>query len=393
MDAHRPADLDTSSLRVLTEFRRELTGAPTDAKDRMRHAVLNGTLHNRAGGSSGLLRFPHSRPTALPEIAVQHRPEVESPGQRLPSWAWRSGFATLGAAALMVGAITVGITGQATPPAGIHAAQQPPPSGLVAQSFELAAMHAETEPFTPPRPDQWTYVEVKMVRGKGAEQKGQKRNETTRSWVRADGRQSAEMIDGKLHILPETLDPPRTWVPQDYRTLAGLPTEPQALLDWLRARDSTGQDDKAQRDAASFNMINSMLRENVLPPRLKATLLRVLALIPGVTQSVGPVDFDGRPAIAVGMVQDGWRREDILLDPATHEFLGSRTVVVKDHTLYPPAGEGRQPGGRPDDLPPGARPEGTGRAVPEEVRLKEGDVEVELIRVTGKIVDAPGQTN
>ncbi|MFU8870857.1 hypothetical protein [Micromonospora sp. SL4-19] len=88
----------------------------------------------------------------------------------------------------------------------------------------------------------------------------------------------------------------------------------------------------------------------------------MLAMIPGVTQSAEPVDFDGRPAIAVGM-QDGWQHLDILLDPATQEFLGSRIIVVKDHTT------------------------------PEGVKLKAGEVEGELIRVTGKIVDAPGQTN
>ncbi|RZU74436.1 hypothetical protein EV384_2899 [Micromonospora kangleipakensis] len=151
--------------------------------------------------------------------------------------------------------------------------------------------------------------------------------------------------------------------PQDYPTLAGLPTEPQALFDWLRAQVPSGKGDNARRDAVSYAVIKSMLRENVLPSSVKATLLRVLALIPGVTQSTDPVDFDGRPAIAVGMVQDRWRHEDILLDPTTHEFRGCRTVVVKDHTT------------------------------PEGGRLQEGDVEVELIRVTGKIVDGPGQTS
>jgi hypothetical protein len=267
---------------------------------------------------------------------------VKPRGWRLPGWAWRSGIATLGAAALVAGVVAVGGLGQGTPPAGTQSAQQPPSvaGGSTAQTFELAAMHAETEPFTSPRPHQWTCVELKIVRGKIAKDKGQATSVTTRSWVRADGRQSAMMVDGKLKISAEASEVPRTLSPHYYPTLAGLPTDPQALLDWLRAQGPSGKGDKAQSDGISYAVIDSMLRDNVLPPSVKATLLRALALIPGVTQSPGPVDFDGRPAIAVGMVQDGWRHEDILLDPTTHEFLGSRTVVVKDHTTPEGVGNG-----------------------------------------------------
>ncbi|NES26288.1 hypothetical protein GCE86_27705 [Micromonospora terminaliae] len=296
-----------------------------------------------------------ARAALLARIAEGEATVPSPPRRRLPGWARRTGFAAVGAAALVAGVVAVGGLGPAVPPA------RPAPyvaSGPVAQTFELAAVHAETEPFTPPRPDQWTYVELRMVRGKIAEDKGQATRETTRSWQRADGRQAAEMIDGKLEVMPESADLPQVMPPQDYPTLAGLPTDPRALLDWLRTRSQSGKDG----DAVSYLLIESMLRDNVLPPGVKATLLRALALIPGVTRSDGPVDFDGRPAIAMGMVQDGWRQEDILLDPATHEFLGSRTVVVEDHTT------------------------------PEGVALKKGDVEVELIRVAGRVVDAPGRT-
>jgi hypothetical protein len=300
------------------------------------------------------------------EVTVPNRPEQVGPrGWRPSGWAWRCGLATLGAAALVAGVVAVGGLDHATPPAGTRSAEQPryAAGGSLAQTFELAAVHAETEPFTPPRPDQWTYVELKIVRGKIAKDKGQATSETTRLWERADGRQSAATRDGKLEISTESQDVQQSLPPRDYPTLAGLPTDPRALLDWLRAQEPSGKGDNAQRDDVSYAVIDSMLRDNVLPSRVKATLLRALALIPGVTQSTEPVDFDGRPAIAVGMVQDGWRHEDILLDPTTHEYLGGRTAVVKDYTT------------------------------PEGVKLKKGDVEVELVRVAGRIVDAPGRTN
>ena len=301
------------------------------------------------------------------EATVPNRSEqVTSRGWRLPGWAWRSGFATLGAAALVAGVVAVGGLNQSIAPPGTQPTQQPRnvQGGSVAQIFELAAMHAENESFTPPRSDQWTYVELKIVRpGKLAEHKGQARSETNQSWVRADGRQQAWISDGKLEIAAEAPEARQTMPPQDYAAVAALPTDPQALLDWLRTHVPSSQGDKARRDVESYGALESMLRDNVLSPTVKATALRALALIPGVTQSTEPVDFNGRPAIAVGMVQDGWRREDILFDPTTHEYLGGRTLVVKDQTL------------------------------PEGIKLKKGDVEVELIRITGKIVDAPGRTS
>ncbi|GIF63424.1 hypothetical protein Ais01nite_14590 [Asanoa ishikariensis] len=298
-----------------------------------------------------------ARAALLNRIADQARPaeRTKPRHRRLPSWAWRTGLATLTAAAVAAGVVAVGGSGQTPGEQTDYAA-----GGSVAETFELAAATAETEPFTPPRPDQWTYVELKMVRGKIAVDKGQATSETTRSWQRADGLQTADLLDGKLQVSPETTEIPIVMPPRDYPTLAGLPTQPQALLDWVRAKAAPG---KTDHDAVPYSLISAMLRDNVLPPSVKATLLRALALIPGVTRSTDPVDFAGRPAIAVGMVQDGWRQEDILLDPTTHEFLGSRTAVVKDYTT------------------------------PEGVALKKGDVEVELVRVAGKIVNAPGQVD
>ncbi|MGK5739246.1 CU044_5270 family protein [Micromonospora sp. URMC 103] len=317
------------------------------ARDRARTALLARIAQADGGGAS------------------QQAPRVVTPRRRLPGWAWRSGLATLGVAAVVAGAVVTGGLGQDAPAPGGGSASRPlpEPGGSIARTFELAAVHAEAEPFTPPRPDQWTYVELTIVRGKIARDKGQATRETTRSWRRADGRQSAMLVDGRLEIGAESPDIPQTVPPQDYPTLAGLPTDPRALLDRVRSQFPEGKGDPARDDVVAYSVIGAMLRDNVLPPGVKATLLRAMALIPGVTRSADPVDFDGRPAIAIGLVADGWRREDVMIDPTTHEFLGSRTLVVEDHTT------------------------------PQGVRLKKGDVEVELVRVSGRIVDAPGHTS
>lgn len=133
-------------------------------------------------------------------------------------------------------------------------------------------------------------------------------------------------------------------------------------------------------------MIASILRENVLPPAVTAALLRAAALIPGVTQAPNTVSIDGHTATAVGRIQDGWRQEDLLLDPDTHEFIGYRSVAIKDFTLSV------------DETPTGAVPQkttpgGTGTSANGgPVHVKKCEIQVILTRLAGRVVNGPGQT-
>jgi hypothetical protein len=116
-----------------------------------------------------------------------------------------------------------------------------------------------------------------------------------------------------------------------------------------------------------FLRIAGILEQNLLPPDVTAALWRAAALVPGVTLSPTTIDVDGRPVTAVGRVQDGWRFEQLLLDPDTHEFVGYRSVAVQDYTFT----------GSPDGP----------------ITIKQGEVQYTITRVAAKVVDAAGQTS
>src|SRR5262249_29220702 len=149
-----------------------------------------------------------------------------------------------------------------------------------------------------------------------------------------EGRKQAMYVSGKLevHTLPArgVIIPPR-----DYATLAALPRQPQALLDWasglvkLPGFRPVTADGKA---ATAFEILVVVLRDSVLPPDLEAAVFRAIAIAPCVTQATEPVEVDGRQVLAPGCVLDGWLRDEILLDPQTYEVVGDRSVAVADHT-------------------------------------------------------------
>ncbi len=105
--------------------------------------------------------------------------------------------------------------------------------------LERAAVAAETKPFTAPRDDQWIYIEDRVTTLEG-------KTHTFREWRRADGMAFASTRTGRLIV--ETLEPRRGNRPappgpiDSYKSLAALPTDPDALLRWAyeRAENITG---------------------------------------------------------------------------------------------------------------------------------------------------------
>ncbi|WP_433572982.1 hypothetical protein [Streptomyces sp. CA-251247] len=67
-----------------------------------------------------------------------------------------------------------------------------------------------------------------------------------------------------------------------------------------------------------------------IPPKVRESLFRALGTPSGVTVSKQPVeDAAGRPALAVyeARTEDNLRQE-LLIDPKTHTYLGQRTLYV-----------------------------------------------------------------
>jgi hypothetical protein len=287
-------------------------------------------------------------------------------------------FATSAVAAAAVAAVAIGIGGLRGP--GPDGSTGPVPSTAsavspAAKTFELAAVYAAAVPFTAPRPDQWIYIKShNTATGAISQDKGQQSDVTNESWSLADGTKMAEynpMRGGALDIWSQD---------NAYPALCALPTDPQALVDLLRAdlqaqpmpADGASAPPRLAKantpedvDMLLFDRISGILGNNLLPPAVTAALWRAAALVPGVTQAAGTDNIEGRPVIAVGRIQDGWRFEQLLVDASTYEFVGYRSVAVKDHTTT-------------------SGPNGP-------ITDKAGDAQYSITRVDAKIVDAAGQ--
>jgi hypothetical protein len=279
------------------------------------------------------------------------------------------------ASGLAVAAAVVGLggLGSAGPAADPGPGTEQPALTPVSRTFELAAVTASTQPYTAPRPDQWIYIKTRNLSPSAiAQDKGQAPDVTREFWLRADGTQMAEFneIHGKV----------QSWNQDNgYPALAALPTDPVTLLALLRTQITAQLSDpnipQAQTDvdALLFTRIAGILDQNLLPPAVTAALWRVAALVPGVTQAPETLQIDRRRAIAVGRIQDGWRFEQLLVDPETYDYIGYRSVATKDHT-YPDV-----PNTYPDNGPNGP------------VTEHAGSVQFALTRIAASIVDNFGQ--
>lgn len=102
---------------------------------------------------------------------------------------------------------------------------------------------------------------------------------------------------------------------------------PQELFDHLRANVG---DRGNSPDGEVFVEIADALREAPQTPKLRATLYRALALVPGV-QLLGAVrDRLGRDAVGVAYTEKAnGIRQELLFDPQTAEILNEREVATK----------------------------------------------------------------
>jgi hypothetical protein len=310
---------------------------------------------------------------ALLERATAAPPAAPAPVRRfrLPRMGFR--LAAVGALAVTVAAgVTVAQTIGGATKSGEHRRSTPGVSAApVAYVLNQAADAAQARPFTAPRNDQWVYVEARY-RSPGKPLPGQVQTARTplktrldRSWTRADGTKVAIVQGGKI-VVSATGGWPRT----DYATLKALPRDPAALLAWVRneaiasgpRKERPGQ--KTDHDAVAFDIFNSMLLSGIVPPAQEAAIFRALARVPGVTVDRKAVDVDGRPALAVSHVTEGWLNKQLLLDPVTYAYRGQRNVAIKDHSATVDGGK---------------------------VTWKKGTIDVLVSRLAAGVVDRPGQ--
>jgi hypothetical protein len=108
--------------------------------------------------------------------------------------------------------------------------------------------------------------------------------------------------------------------------LAGLPTDPQGMLNRLRA-DATRN---SRGDAELVTYVNDVLQTGLVPAKVRAVLYQALALLPDLTVTQREANLAGRVGVAMGVVEPRYpSRDDIIVDPATGQYIGERTVQLR----------------------------------------------------------------
>ncbi|MFI7470012.1 CU044_5270 family protein [Nonomuraea sp. NPDC049646] len=202
------------------------------------------------------------------------------------------------------------------------------------------AAAVQKKEFTPPRDDQWIYTESRVAdRGKGIAQ-GERLTPRTPLperadpwWTRADGKRVGYMVNGKL----QTSNPGERMPENTYALLASLPTDPDALLaEYREFYQGVGPAD----DEWIFLRFAVTLSQNLVSPEHEAAIFRAMAKLPGVTVDETATDTEGRPALSVSQVAEGWRNVEILLDPVTYAYRARRETAIADHEERYPKSDG-----------------------------------------------------
>ena len=142
------------------------------------------------------------------------------------------------------------------------------------------------------------------------------------------------MVNGKVDSSPPAPGAPRPdfTCPSEghlgdatYRLLQSLPTEPVALLSYLKAGRKWTNDDPVTE-------IGDLIREAIIPPAVAAALYRVAALLPGATLVPDAANAVGRPGI--GIVWAGHQgRTEWIFDRATLQYIGEMDYGAKTGAL------------------------------------------------------------
>ncbi|MDR8413137.1 hypothetical protein MTP10_30945 [Nonomuraea sp. 3-1Str] len=333
-----------------------------------------------------LRRYHDALPGAAPESIGAARSRLAGhihgnwrPRARRIRPVWGLSLTGAAAAALLAVAMTVvpGVTREAPDvprDEGVEVPHARPSAAVtelrlrpVASARDLAgnaAVLASDEPEWSAGPTQWGYVKSlrAQTRVDGREWlRGEPAVTNTREqWRQLDDKAFATVEKGKLKIFKGSE------FEVTYPYLLALPTDADQLLariyetidaenarnrasvlrstqERAESRGKTPEEAKrlaeksvppltrVQRDRWAFQLIAMGMGDAALPPRLRAAMYGAMAEIPGVRYEAKSSDLLKRRGITLYHVLDGYLRDEIFIDPKTYEYLGYRTIVVKDH--------------------------------------------------------------
>ncbi|UCM87461.1 CU044_5270 family protein [Streptomyces marincola] len=161
-------------------------------------------------------------------------------------------------------------------------------------------------------------------------------------WTYVRSREAHVTVNDHIETVLPPLSDQELWLPVDgpgkqhapydlnYRHLQTLPTDPDAMLEWLRSHQDMESDDR-NYDQDAFVRASGLLRAPLMPPDVTAALLGALAQIPDVFVVRDAVDAAGRQGFAI-VRYDSYNpgvRDEVLFDPGTLELLGFRSVATR----------------------------------------------------------------
>jgi hypothetical protein len=280
-------------------------------------------------------------------------PRAGSPRAR--RWLLAAPVAGVAAAAIIATGIVVvhGRSAPAKPAAGgAHPAAVPSfgPAGTAAQLVDYATRTAAARPAFNPGPHEWIYTDVLQATssaGGGGYLAGPPDGRLEQKiWIRVDYQKSAHLTNGKLVI--QASDVPRSaktgqavapvpfgWPAASYTYLNSLPTSPARLMAVIRHNLATLPNPIGAEGTGNlgvFNAVQALMQNVVLPPRLLAALYGVLASDPGVRFERSVTDLAGRTGVGFSTVQEGYLKEQIVVNPTSYAYMGYVDVTVRAHT-------------------------------------------------------------
>ena len=349
-----------NELDLLMNLRNEIP--LTKPSQAVENAVLV-AVREPAGSAASLHRLGSWRPATLAAV-----PLVSAVGSRNRRRGLRAAMAVAAAAA--VGA--AGVVGFAISAASRHAAGplvipwsgRPtalsgnlgyPSLGRARTEAELvdyATRAAVIAPGHAPGPHKWVFLKTESAdssAGSGGFLFGPPDKRIIGlHWIRVDWREYASLdvnvrsslpaskvVHGQIRISPGAGGTLGGWKSIRYSYLNSLPADPAGLESVILADNKPRMPWYARpRNVAIFDAISTLLQgqsEGVLiPPKLAASMYRVLQQLPGVHFDSG-TDLAGRTGIGLYMVIDGWYKQELVINPETYTFMGAKTVAIKAH--------------------------------------------------------------
>jgi hypothetical protein len=268
----------------------------------------------------------------------------------------------LALAATVTSVLGFGLGHSAQPPrqrvvswSGVPGALPPEPGlsvGRARTAAELAAFAtraAAAAPQRAPGPREWVFMMVETAAssagGGGFLFGPPDKRVTGLEWNRVDWREAASAslpaqlpptrrVRGRLSISPESPGTLTGWRSISYSYLNSLPTSPARLESVILA--NSGDPRGTTPGVAVFDSIFTLFQGETegtwVPRRLAATMYQVLLRLPGVRFDSG-TDLAGRTGLGLYLVEDGWLKRELVINPVTYTFMGSEVVAARDHTL------------------------------------------------------------